>query len=143
MSKQDSYQRIDHLSITVPDINGAIRFFSSLVADQIGPVKTDGREGLVSRVFFNLGGMNIEMSQPIEGENLTQKFLSDIGGGFDHIAFVVDKLEEEKNRLISLGCRLISASPTVPPRAYMLQAESLPGILIQISQAQTRITEQL
>ena len=141
LSVQYGYQKIDHLSITVPDINDAIRFFSSLGIDQIGPVIKDSREGLIYRVFFNLGGINIEMSQPVTGENITHKFLTEKGGGFDHIAFVVDNLEEEKNRLIKQGCRLVSASPTVPPRAYMVEAKSLPGILIQVSQAQTRRTE--
>ena len=141
MSEQNSYQKMDHLSITVPDINIGIKLFSSLVGDGIGPVKIDDREGLAYRVFFNLGGMNVEMSQPVEGENVTQKFLNETGGGFDHIGFVVNNLEEEKERLIGLGCHLVSASPTVPPRAYMLLAESLPGMLIQISQAQTRTIE--
>ena len=136
MNKLNSYQQIDHVSVTVPDINSAVKFFSSLVVDPIGTVNKDDRDGLIYRVFFKLGEMNIEMSQPVEGQNITQQFLSETGGGFDHIAFVVDNLEEEKIRLIDLGCHLISASPTVPPRAYMLQTEALPGTVIQISQAQ-------
>jgi methylmalonyl-CoA/ethylmalonyl-CoA epimerase len=141
LSEQDNYNKIDHLSITIPDMDAALRFFSSIGVDQIGPVMKDSREGLTYRVFFNLGGTNIEMSQPVEGDNITSKFLSEKGGGFDHIAFSVDNLEEEKNRLINQGCRVVSASPTKPPRAYMLQSEALPQVLIQISQIQTRREE--
>ena len=83
----------------------------------------------------NVGGMDIELIQPVEGDSPHQEFLDTKGEGIQHIAFAVDDVEKEITRLTQNGASVLlrakqkSGSRSV---AYMdLDAGNLITELIQ------------
>lgn len=60
------------------------------------------------RFGYGLMGLSaIELIQPLEGETLYSKFLTERGPGFHHLGFLVTDLAESKRRLESEGCSVV------------------------------------
>jgi catechol 2,3-dioxygenase-like lactoylglutathione lyase family enzyme len=55
------------------------------------------------RAFFNLGPMQIELIELIDGKTIHEEFLQTKGEGMHHIAFRVDNLEEGMRRAVQAG----------------------------------------
>lgn len=51
----------------------------------------------------NLGGIELEFIQPVEGQSPHQEFLDEKGEGIQHLAFAVDNLEENVKDLTEKG----------------------------------------
>lgn len=84
------------------------KFAEYLVYDKIPDpvVKTRG-------IFANLGPLRMELLQPVEGETVHKEFLESTGEGIGHIAFTVDDLERETEKLVEKGFQVIlSIVPT-------------------------------
>ena len=61
----------------------------------------------VSTSFFQLGETKIELLQASNPESSIAKFISKRGEGIHHIAFEVEDIESEMNRLLKEGFELI------------------------------------
>lgn len=57
--------------------------------------------------FFNVGGITIELIEPIGAPSTWSEFLEQQGEGIHHIAFVVDDMEAAIEKLKSLGGTLM------------------------------------
>lgn len=57
--------------------------------------------------FFDLGGVTIELIEPIGGPSTWSEFLERHGEGIHHIAFVVDDMEAALRKLVELGGELV------------------------------------
>lgn len=51
----------------------------------------------------NVGGVELEFIQPIEGESPHQAYLDEKGEGIQHVAFAVENLEEDIKKLKKKG----------------------------------------
>ena len=138
--KPSNYIIINHLGLVIKDLNQTIKFLSSLGIGKFTPINEDMRDGKLLRCHLRTGHMDLEITQPVYGKNFSQEFLDKIGGGIEHVAFVVDDLEKEKAEMIKRGTRVISRAigiGEIIPRAYMLETDALPGVFIQISKLRT------
>lgn len=61
--------------------------------------------------FFHVGESKIELLQATSEESAIAKFIESKGEGIHHIAFAVDDIEAEIERLTSLGYRMIHEKP--------------------------------
>ena len=55
----------------------------------------------------SLGGVQLELVQPLARESPHREFLETKGEGFQHIMVVVDNIEKEIKRLTDKGCTLL------------------------------------
>jgi len=63
--------------------------------------------GRAKLAFFNLGGVTLELIEPIGGPSTWSEFLGEQGPGIHHIAFVVDDMEAAIRKLESEGGVLV------------------------------------
>ena len=63
----------------------------------------------------DVGGVQLELCQPVEGNSVYQDFLDDHGEGLNHINFLVDDVDETAKILIEQGFSSIQSGRHGPP----------------------------
>lgn len=102
-------KRIEHLGIAVKDMAASDQVFEKL----FGPsYKTEDVESEgVSTRFFKVGENKIELLEASDPDSPIAKFIEKNGEGLHHVAFEVDDIEAEMERLQGEGFRLIHETP--------------------------------
>jgi methylmalonyl-CoA/ethylmalonyl-CoA epimerase len=111
------FSKLIHLAIVVKDIDKTIERLQSL---GIGPFKSTSVTVKEKPLFHGkpsdaevresktvIGGLEIELLQPVKGESPFQEFLDSKGEGIHHIAFAVDDLEKELTKLTKQGATIL------------------------------------
>lgn len=129
-------KKIEHIGIAVKDIEQSNQLFATLFGEAHYKVEEVEREG-VKTSFFQCGPNKIELLQATNPESPIAKFIAKSGEGMHHIAFAVDDIEAEIERLTQEGFTLIHKSPK-PGADYKLIAflhpKSTNGVLIELCQ---------
>ena len=129
-------KKIEHIGIAVKDIENSNGLFSSLFGKPHYKTETVESEGVMTS-FFECGPNKIELLQAINPESPIAKFIDKKGEGIHHIAFAVDDIEAEIERLKNEGFKMIHESPK--PGAdnkliAFLHPKSTNGVLIELCQ---------
>ena len=103
-------KKIEHLGIAVTDINESLRVFESLLGITCYKVEEVESEG-VKTAFLQVGESKIELLEATNPDSPIAKYLEKRGQGIHHIAFEVDNIQNEINRLINEGFVLIHQTP--------------------------------
>ena len=92
-------------AFVVADLDAAMDAFTATIGcpkwttfPSIGaPYRYRGRdiESSVSLAFGRSGRVQIELIQPLDGEGLTHDFLAEHGPGAHHLAFLVDRVDDQ------------------------------------------------
>jgi len=115
--------KFHHMAIVVRDIDRGVEYFQSLGVATFQPEfitdsstftdykvygktpttidKTRGR-------FVQIGSLQFELLQPVEGGRIYKEFLKSKGEGVHHFAFTVDDLDEETAKLVKRGVPVIT-----------------------------------
>ena len=128
--------KIEHIGIAVSDLSASNRLFEKLLG--VAPYKTEivESEG-VSTSFFMTGPNKIELLEATNPESPIAKFIDKKGEGIHHIAFAVDDIESEIQRLQAEGFTVLNP---VPKRGAdnklvaFLHPKSSNGVLIELCQ---------
>ena len=100
-------KRIEHLGIAVKDLEAAEKIFTDVLGTQ--PYKREEVEDEnVITSFFQTGESKVELLQSTSDEGPIARHISKRGEGLHHVAFHVDDLEGEIERLEKEGYRCIS-----------------------------------
>jgi len=91
-------QKIDHIGIAVKDLNASIKLYERLLGTNCFKIETVATEKVVT-AFFQLEGIKIELIAPSEEDSTISTFIEKHGEGLHHIAFQVDDLKRESERL--------------------------------------------
>jgi methylmalonyl-CoA/ethylmalonyl-CoA epimerase len=102
--------KIEHIGIAVKDLEAANALYTRLLG--VAPYKQEivESEG-VQTSFFMTGVNKIELLQGINEGNAISSFIEKRGEGIHHIAFHVEDIEAEMERLKAEGFRLINDTP--------------------------------
>ncbi|WP_299435903.1 methylmalonyl-CoA epimerase [uncultured Aquimarina sp.] len=102
--------KIEHIGIAVKDIDQANTLYEQLLG--IPPYKQEVVESeSVITSFFRIGENKIELVASTKEDGPIGKFISKKGEGIHHIAFDVDDIEKELERLEKEGFQLINKTP--------------------------------
>ena len=103
-------KRAHHIDFVVRDLDAATARFASVFG--IEPRKRERLEDRgVELVRFEVGKLWIILVQPVRDDSPVQAFLDKHGEGFFHIAYKVDDVEAEAERLESVGVRRANREP--------------------------------
>jgi methylmalonyl-CoA/ethylmalonyl-CoA epimerase len=118
----EEHWKLHHVGVVVKDVDQAIEYYKSLGATVSKPEiifdnrlyseievygkPADAKLKIKIRVA-RMGTVALEFLQPVEGESITQEFLDTRGEGLQHLAFVVNNLDEEITILQKKGIRVI------------------------------------
>jgi methylmalonyl-CoA/ethylmalonyl-CoA epimerase len=101
---------IDHVAIAVRDLGAAIDYyretFGALVEHR-EIVESDG----VETVMFEVGESRIELLGSLGPDSKIAGFLEKRGGGIHHVAYGVDDVQANLDRLAAQGVKLLDTRP--------------------------------
>lgn len=128
--------KIEHLGIAVANIEAANELFAKLLGKAHYKIETVESEG-VKTSFFKVGESKIELLEATNPESPISKFLTKKGEGVHHIAFHVDDIEKEMERLKNEGFVLINdnyKNGADNKQVCFLHPKSTGGVLIELCQ---------
>jgi len=127
-------KKISHIGIAIDNLDEARAFFSENFAL---PVLEQESFGELLFSFIPVEGTDIELLQSTTPEGQIAKFISKKGQGIHHIAFEVDDIQAELDRLEGKGVRLINEKPYVNAHGDLvafLHPKSTFGVLVELIQ---------
>ena len=136
IKKELLFSRVDQIGVVVKDVEKTAKFYEKLLKQEPLPAiefETDNVK--LKIVFFQLGEVQLELIQVLEGENVHTKFLRERGEGLHHIGFFVKNLEEELATVKNEGIEVLWRGEAlgVTKFAY-LDTEKTLGIILELIQ---------
>jgi methylmalonyl-CoA/ethylmalonyl-CoA epimerase len=129
-------KKIEHLGIAVTSIENALQTFETLLGTSCYKEEVVESEG-VRTAFFQVGASKIELLEATTPTSAIARFLEKNKGGFHHVAFEVDDIDSELNRLQNKGFQLIHTTPkdgADNKRIAFLHPKSTEGLLVELCQ---------
>ncbi|GAA4273606.1 methylmalonyl-CoA epimerase [Aquimarina gracilis] len=128
--------KIEHLGIAVKDIDAANTLYEKLLG--VAPYKQEEvKSEAVITSFFKVGESKIELLASTREDGPIGKFIAKKGEGIHHIAFDVDDIEKELDRLEKEGFQIINKTPKSGADNKLvafLHPKSTNGVLIELCQ---------
>ena len=128
--------KIEHIGLAVESLSKSIPLFESLLNCQCYKTETVESEQ-VRTAFFLKDDAKIELVQSLDKEGVIAKFIGKKGEGMHHIAFLVDDIIAEMQRLKSEGFTLLNEEPKIGADnkwVCFLHPKSTNGTLIELCQ---------
>lgn len=128
--------KIEHLGIAVNDLESANTVYAKLLGKPHYKVETVESEH-VNTSFFQIGDSKIELLQATSPDSAIAKFIGKKGEGIHHIAFAVEDIEKEVERLKAEGFQPISEKPKKGADnklVFFFHPKSANGVLIELCQ---------
>jgi len=129
-------QKIEHIGIAVKDAEKSEAIFNALLNQT--PYKREVVESEMVQTIFYLNGPNkIELLQGLSEDSAITKFIEKKGEGIHHIAFAVDDIYAELERLKKEGFQLIHEVPKKGADNKLiafLHPKGTNGVLIELCQ---------
>ncbi len=126
----------EHIGIAVKDLAISIPLFEKLLNSQCYKTEKVESEG-VNTAFFKTGDTKIELLASTDATGVIARFIEKKGEGFHHIAFEVNDIYAEMERLKNEGFILLNETPR--PGAdnkliCFLHPKNTNGVLIELCQ---------
>ncbi len=128
--------KIEHIGIAVKDLNSSIAIYQKLLNTDCYKTEQVASE-FVNTAFFKTGENKVELLQATAPDSAIAKFIEKKGEGIHHIAFLVDDILAEMERLHKEGFVLLSESPKKGADNKMVcfvHPKDTNGVLIEICQ---------
>ena len=103
-------KNLDHIGIAVKDIEQAVGTYEQLLDTNC--YKREVVEGQkVDTAFFRTGESKVELLGPTDEDSVIAKYLAKRGEGMHHVAFEVEDIRAEMERLQAEGVSLLTDEP--------------------------------
>ena len=103
-------KRIEHIGIAVSDIENSNKVFEKIFGKENFKEEKVESEGVITS-FFQIGENKIELVAATNPDSPISKYLEKNREGMHHIAFDVEDIEKEMDRLKKEGIRLLNDTP--------------------------------
>lgn len=128
--------RIDHIGVAVVDLEAAVASYRLLFGVEPAHrevVESDG----VETVMFEVGESRIELLGSLGPDSKIAGFLEKRGGGIHHVAYSVDDVQANLDRLAGAGVQLLDNRPrrgAAGKLVAFLHPRSVGGVLTELCQ---------
>ena len=128
--------RVDHVAIAVNNVSDALKNYEKILKID----KIDIEEVPTERVkvaILRLEDTRIELMEPTADDSPIKKFLIDRGEGIHHIAITADNIDNDVERAIANGTRMIGNIRTgsYGRKITFIHPKSMNGVLTEFCQA--------
>ena len=128
--------KVEHIGIAVKDLKTAGNLYEKLLNTTIYKTEEVTNEG-VKTAFLQTGPNKIELLEASSADSPITKFIEQKGEGIHHIAFEVENILTEMERLKGEGFVLVNESPKKGADNKMvcfLHPKGTNGVLIELCQ---------
>jgi methylmalonyl-CoA/ethylmalonyl-CoA epimerase len=145
MKTKSPFYNFMHMGLVVRDIEKAVK---GLEKFGIGPFeKTPDLKGApifrgkpsdakVKGLIAHMGGIELELNQPVEGATSQQEYIESKGEGIHHIGFLVKDLEEESAYLTEKGIDVMLSGAGEGEKWKYFDMKTC-GLVLQLTEKQT------
>lgn len=129
-------RKIEHLGIAVSNLEEAIQLYEKLLNTPCYKTEEVDSE-FVTTAFFKVGESKIELVAATDPQSPIAKYIEKRGQGIHHIAFDVEHIEAEIERLENEGFQLIQRTPKNGADNKIiafLHPKSTEGVLVELCQ---------
>lgn len=128
--------KVEHIGIAVKALADSVPLFEKLLKSQCYKTEMVNSE-MVNTAFFHAGDTKIELLESMDENSAISKYIEKKGEGVHHIAFEVDNIASEMERLKNDGFILLNDKPKKGADNKMicfLHPKSTNGVLIELCQ---------
>ena len=128
--------KVEHIGIAVKELKTSIPLFEKLLATSCYKTESVDSEQ-VNTAFFQKGETKIELLESVSPEGVIAKFIDKKGEGMHHIAFEVEDIIKEMERLKSEGFVLLNEAPKKGADnkwVCFLHPKGTNGVLVELCQ---------
>lgn len=128
--------KLEHIGIAVKSLGVSDELFAKLLGKESYKKETVEREGVVTS-FYETGESKIELLEASNPESPISKFIDKKGEGIHHLAFGVENIYDEVQRLKKEGFQFISEEPKEGADnklVVFLHPKSTNGVLVELCQ---------
>ncbi|SFW64911.1 methylmalonyl-CoA epimerase [Sinomicrobium oceani] len=129
-------KKIEHIGIAVRNMDTANTLYTKLLG--VEPYKTETVESeKVKTSFFRVGESKIELLEATDPDSAIHKFIEKRGEGIHHIAFDVDDIKMEIERLQAEGFTILNPEPKQGADGKLvafLHPKGTHGVLVELCQ---------
>ncbi|HWP99011.1 MAG TPA: methylmalonyl-CoA epimerase [Vicinamibacterales bacterium] len=127
---------LDHVAVAVRDLAEALAFYRDALGLEIEGVEEVPSQGVRAH-FVDLGGVRLELLEPLGADSPVARFLERRGPGLHHVTLRVDDIHAALARLRARGVRLIDEAPR--PGAHgalvaFVHPSAAHGVLVELKQ---------
>ncbi len=129
-------RKIEHLGIAVNNIEESAKVYEALLGSKCYKIEEVVSEN-VKTAFYQIGDSKIELLEATDESSPIHKFIAKKGPGIHHIAFDVEDIYAEIERLKAEGFQLINETPKSGADNKIiafLHPKSTDGILVELCQ---------
>lgn len=129
-------KKIEHIGIAVKNLEQSNELFASLFGEKHYKIEEVESEG-VKTSFFKSGPNKIELLEATNPDSPIAKFIAKRGEGIHHIAFAVDDIHSEIERLKKEGFIVLNETPKKGADnkiVAFLHPKTTNGVLIELCQ---------
>jgi methylmalonyl-CoA/ethylmalonyl-CoA epimerase len=141
------FGKLEHVGVVVKDIEKTVKFLNSLGFGSPkdsesmfeipfkGEVRGTPMEWRVGIYNIMMGDIELELLQPLEGQDLLREYLDNVGEGIHHIGFATDDIEKATERMAAMGIKKIMGAPGPKGGGFGYYETSLfGGIIVELRQ---------
>ncbi|ROH97472.1 methylmalonyl-CoA epimerase [Chryseobacterium daecheongense] len=128
--------KLEHIGIAVKSLGVSDELFEKLLGKKSYKKESVEREGVVTS-FYETGESKVELLEASNPESPISKFIEKKGEGIHHLAFGVENILEEIERLKKEGFQFISEEPKEGADnklVVFLHPKSTNGVLVELCQ---------
>ena len=128
--------KLEHIGIAVQSLGVSDELFAKLLGKESYKKESVEREG-VTTSFYAAGESKIELLEASREDSPISKFIGKKGEGIHHLAFGVDNIAAEVQRLKKEGFEFISEEPKEGADnklVVFLHPKSTNGVLVELCQ---------
>lgn len=128
--------KLEHIGIAVTSLGVSDELFAKLLGKESYKQESVEREGVVTS-FYAAGESKIELLEASKEDSPISKFIEKKGEGIHHLAFGVENILEEVQRLKKEGFEFISEEPKEGADnklVVFLHPKSTNGVLVELCQ---------
>lgn len=130
-------RRVEHIGIAVNSLAEAIPIYEALLGSPCYKKETVTIEQ-VETAFFQKGETKIELLESLTDTGVIARFIEKKGEGLHHIAFEVEDIRAEMQRLKNEGFTLLSEEPKTGADQKLIcfvHPKSAHGVLVELCQS--------
>ena len=129
-------KNVEHIGIAVKNMEESKSLFSKLLNTDCYKSEEIESEG-VTTAFFEVGETKIELLESTSRNSAIAKFIEKRGEGIHHVAFEVEDIYQEMERLKSEGYQLLNDQPKHGADNKLIcfiHPKSANGVLVELCQ---------
>jgi methylmalonyl-CoA epimerase len=126
--------RIDHVGVAVEDMDAALALYRDGLKLELEHREVVEEQG-VDAALLGVGDGHVELLAPLGEDTPVGRYLARRGPGLHHVAYAVDDIDSELERLRASGLRLLDEKARVGirnSRVAFLHPAALGGVLTEL-----------